>query len=502
MAMSRWTGISVLIGALLVLLFLGGYPNANAEDGADAGSQAFEEHLAYCRWADASATAKTGEQRERVIREAKDPHLDYACLTSFTRSGDDRYVRWQVRFVTRPKIIASCRINIYLVTDTRIQRMTSRWIQDVMRGEHIANFAFDKAWKSAEGMPVAARVELCYRGRAVDVMTSGKLLTAEWWKRDISGGFLWWGKNGEVGPESKSFRIVSTDRKKWSLTTVRNSFRRNDRRPPRPGLEGTDVLPKNEGSMPSLPKPHGAWVPPTKRPVDAASAKANIQRGTAEQFEELAKKLNAAERMLPYGPDQRVLSQLKSVERAARKLGFDTILARALVTEAQVARQKKSGLRKRLKIKRLDIGKPTADTEGYWLATIYFQAPKEVRELVRLNIYTLTKSGKLYGSYMVTKLAWEKGSQEFAQVFLIDSADITSTDPLVKWRAEIGLRGICCDSEETSGRAEKSWWLAPVVAAHRSRDARADSTGIHRMQHWGRIRESEAGDRLQAPAKK
>lgn len=260
-----------------------GSPSADAA-ASDPHLSAAREHAGYCRWREAKAECaawrkeheKTGRPTDDVkaiedaIRsEETDVRLGYLYLTRLTRREEADAIAWDVRFASRPKTAGSFRVNFYVTTDSRILRMTSRFYQDLLRGEHLLQFSWEKAWTAAEGSPVAARVELCYAGHAVDALSEGKAQSVDWWKRQPVGSLTVINTKGHIAtdglvagePGTTTFWIVSGDVETWTLDTVRQTFQRLDNRPERPGLEGTDVLPDELKAAP-LSKPHAGYVSP------------------------------------------------------------------------------------------------------------------------------------------------------------------------------------------------------------------------------------------------
>lgn len=479
-----------------------------------------EEHLAYCRWKEALATAK--EWRAQLVEAGDDPgpadavtdrvkeeqaneKLDYMYLTKFSKRDTGDYLVWDVQFVTRPSIVGACRVNVYVQTSTRILRMTSRFYEDAMRGEHRVAFSWQKIWESAEGVPLVARVELCYESHAVDCIVLGPSSATEWWKRSVAGSLLHHGDDGAMNPEDRTMRIVDTESEAWTLATVTTSYRRSDRRPNVPMLEGTDVLPKDEASLPPLPKPRVGYVRKStaKDASKAAPAGAKPAGKSAEGSDDVASRVQALQRQAAYGPDRVVIERAKALMTAAQAAERQDLVDQVRGVVALAEASTKELWRDALRIKKLDIRKPTPDTGGYWLAVVVFQATREIKEPFRLNLYTLVGGSMLYGTGVtVDKLIWDSASQEFAHVFAIDEVDVPASERALRWRAEVGWHGICCSVKEAGGAAPDEWWLAMPAKAHRTRSGEPEAPGRLRVGEWGKIQEAEPSDRLTPEARR
>ena len=489
--------------------------NSSRSAAADASpdrAAGIREHLAYCRWkeaADACAAWKADLVKSKaptegpdslVVRareEPQDERLDFLYLTSFTKDENDKFWFWEVHFDSRPSSVAQCRINVYVRTESNVMRMTSRFATEASRGEHVLKFGFDKLWavahgqRPAEGKPQAARVELVYAGHAVDVMTEGGADAVDWWKAVPRGELLINGNPGDLNPESKSLKIVATTVGTWSLATVTSSVPTAGSTEPA-SMPAKDELP-DETTAQKLSLPHAGyqakWTSAKKRKVEAkpdGAAGPNLDDRIASLRLDVA-----------YGPDNLAVERLTRFLKDAIEASRSDLMVEATRLKAQSETSFKEKWRTAFRIRRFDIQKLTPDTGGYWYSVVHFQATRAMAEPVRINVYALLQSGTLYGTYLtVGGVQGANFTEDYSYVFLIKDSDIKSGDKILKWRAEIGGRGVCYDEKESPGPAPDFWWLAPATVQHVTRDGRKFSSGAFTASDPGRIEEKTAAERL------
>ena len=492
--------MKMLLLLVIVCALAGALPRVCRAGDLDADLDTVRELAAYGRWKEAAekgaalrktlvaqslATDALDEVLTKAGADAKDERLRWLYLIGLARKEDDRQIVWTARFASRPAIATAVRVNFYLVTENGVVYGLSRKLGDMRRGEHAIGFGFDKVWIEKDGRPAALRVELCYAGHAVDVLTEGKEPPDAWWKAtEVHSGLLY-GQDGYQNPETHSFRFVQTGLEPWSLASVTS-------------VDSTDSLPADEPSQPKLPAPHIGSVrsaPPAAgaKPVGAKPAG---PAATPAQTAQLEARMKALETDAVYGPDGPVVEKLVKLGAEAATLGVDDIAARADALRADVGAPGRSELRSAFRIKRLDVQKPTPDNGGRWVATVVFTVARAVTKPFRINLYTLLPNGDLYGSYVSCgSVVWENGTQEFAHSLILTAADV-GTKPL-KWRAEIGWEGVCCAQTESPGAASKGWWLAVPSHAHLGfAERRRDAPGAFRVPAWGLLAEIAPRDRF------
>jgi len=504
---------SLSLLSIVALLLAPGSRTALADD-SDTRLESVREDVAYCRWNDAreegSALRKTvldaggttdalDDVIQRAETDARDERLKFLFLTALSRQEDDHFAVWLAKFASRPKIAGSVRVNFYLATEGGALYGLSRLLQDVSRGEHGIRFGFDKMWQERDGKPVALRVELCYAGHCVDVMTEGKEPPSEWWKSDALRSGLMYGVDGYKNEETKSYRFRATALERWTLTSV--TFTGHNGISPIPLSESADPLPSDEASLPKLPAPHLGYRAKSRPAAGAPKAgAAPVIPPSDAVVADIAARLAALEADVAYASDAVVLDRLAKIDSDAARFGLEAIVARVATLRDEVKLNAKNDVKGAFRIKRLDIQKPTPDNGQHWVAVVTFQVTRNVTAPFRINFYTVLPNGDLYGSCVnCGNVVWESAGQEFSHALALDVADV-GTKPL-KWRVEIGWEGVCCAQSETAGSAGKAWWLAPPGHSHLSfTQRRRDAPGAFRVLSWGRVSEAGVRDRLRPAA--